>query len=211
MGRVMMAAARTVAVLSVFFFATAGANAATYQITAAGCSPCSGHVEVTTGLSGTISINDATGQIISSDIFITSTFSEALIVPPFSESGSGTITDTNLGSSPGPTNNSTWIFVTLPYLQIVVDVPNPNPDGVSWTPFAEASISGVADIPCTQGACIGAELDAPFTGTSTETPLPTTFPLPATGLGALGLLGWRSKRVVRLKNPRCCQPDFSAP
>jgi hypothetical protein len=211
MGCSAMAVVRAVAILLAFSFATAVANAATYQIVGNGCSPCGGHVNVGTGLTGTINVNDATGQIISSDIVITSTFSESLIVPPFFESGSGTITDTNLGASPGPTNNSTWIFVTLPYLQIVVDVPNPNPDGVSWTPFAEASISGVTDIPCTQGACIGAELDAPFTGTLTATPLPTTFPLLATALGALGLLGWRSKRVVHSKNPRCCQPDFSAP
>ena len=33
-----------------------------------------------------------------------------------------------------------------------------------------------------------------FTGTITQTPLPAALPLFATGLGALGLLGWRRKR-----------------
>jgi hypothetical protein len=32
------------------------------------------------------------------------------------------------------------------------------------------------------------------TGTVSQTPLPATLPLFATGLGALGLLGWRRKR-----------------
>ena len=33
--------------------------------------------------------------------------------------------------------------------------------------------------------------------TVTQTPLPAAFPLLATGLGALGLLGWRRKRKVQ--------------
>jgi hypothetical protein len=35
-------------------------------------------------------------------------------------------------------------------------------------------------------------------GTLTPTPLPATLPLFATGLGALGLLGWRRKRKARV-------------
>jgi hypothetical protein len=33
--------------------------------------------------------------------------------------------------------------------------------------------------------------------TVSETPLPTTLPLFATGLGAIGLLGWRRKRKAQ--------------
>jgi hypothetical protein len=41
-----------------------------------------------------------------------------------------------------------------------------------------------------------AEIDfsAAAIGSSTATPLPAALPLFATGLGALGLLGWRRKR-----------------
>jgi hypothetical protein len=35
-----------------------------------------------------------------------------------------------------------------------------------------------------------------LTGTVVETPLPAALPLFATGLGALGLLGWRRKRKI---------------
>ena len=37
-------------------------------------------------------------------------------------------------------------------------------------------------------------VDLSFTAPAAETPLPAAFPLFATGLGALGLLGWRRKR-----------------
>jgi hypothetical protein len=41
-----------------------------------------------------------------------------------------------------------------------------------------------------------AEMDELF-GAIEPTPLPTTLPLFATGLGGLGLLGWRKKRKAQ--------------
>jgi len=40
----------------------------------------------------------------------------------------------------------------------------------------------------------------------TETPLPATLPLFATGLGALGLLGWRRKRKAAFALAAVWQP-----
>jgi hypothetical protein len=47
--------------------------------------------------------------------------------------------------------------------------------------------------------CVGLCSDAgsPGNGVWAETPLPAALPLFATGLGALGLLGWRRKRKAR--------------
>ena len=42
------------------------------------------------------------------------------------------------------------------------------------------------------------DLNVQFRSDVSETPLPTALPLFATGLGALGLLGWRKKRKVNL-------------
>ena len=39
-----------------------------------------------------------------------------------------------------------------------------------------------------------------------DTPLPATFPLFATGLGALGLLGWRRKRYAFQEDASECRP-----
>jgi outer membrane lipase/esterase len=43
----------------------------------------------------------------------------------------------------------------------------------------------------------GQLIEADFVLSNIQTPLPTTLPLFATGLGALGLLGWRRKRKVQ--------------
>ncbi len=51
-------------------------------------------------------------------------------------------------------------------------------------------VNVVGDAPAVGGELI---LDV-ITGTPTATPLPATLPLFASGLGALGLLGWRRKR-----------------
>ena len=53
-------------------------------------------------------------------------------------------------------------------------------------------------------ACLGSQgvLDSFNTTLSfTPTPLPAALPLFATGLGALGLLGWRRKRKALLSQP----------
>jgi hypothetical protein len=50
-------------------------------------------------------------------------------------------------------------------------------------------------------AAIGGDLGNPvFTGTASATPLPAALPLFATGLGALGLVGWRRKRKLQTAN-----------
>ena len=41
---------------------------------------------------------------------------------------------------------------------------------------------------------VGNDIPPGFVGSPVVTPLPATLPLFATGLGALGLLGWRRKR-----------------
>jgi hypothetical protein len=43
----------------------------------------------------------------------------------------------------------------------------------------------------------GVGLVTEFDGTPVNTPLPAALPLFATGLGGLGLLGWRRKRKVQ--------------
>jgi len=55
----------------------------------------------------------------------------------------------------------------------------------------------VMEIP--SGAQVEDTVDVEGTGVvgATATPLPATLPLFATGLGALGLLGWRRKRSAR--------------
>ncbi len=58
--------------------------------------------------------------------------------------------------------------------------------GPPWTDLGSANaISSIAD---------GSLAQAVFTVDLTATPLPAAFPLFASGLGALGLLGWRRKR-----------------
>jgi hypothetical protein len=44
---------------------------------------------------------------------------------------------------------------------------------------------------------LGFPVTTPFTVATEATPLPAALPLFATGLGALGLLGWRRKRKAR--------------
>jgi hypothetical protein len=59
--------------------------------------------------------------------------------------------------------------------------------------FATFPAVGNCDAPGT--TCLtGITAGSMFTFTSTTTPLPAALPLFATGLGALGLLGWRRKR-----------------
>jgi hypothetical protein len=56
---------------------------------------------------------------------------------------------------------------------------------------------GVTSPPTANG--VGSTIQATYTEVpTTTTPLPATLPLFATGLGALGLLGWRRKRKARV-------------
>ena len=52
--------------------------------------------------------------------------------------------------------------------------------------------AGLSDLPFTTGTIAG--VSVAFTPPVSSVPLPATLPLFATGLGALGLLGWRRKK-----------------
>jgi hypothetical protein len=70
------------------------------------------------------------------------------------------------------------------------------PFSLSGTDIGDGSFQSAGlGIQCDRGGCLTETLQIQsIVVTSDETPLPATLPLFATGLGALGLLGWRRKR-----------------
>ena len=73
---------------------------------------------------------------------------------------------------------------------------SPNVTCCTLTMFSSTSSSpasaGLSDLPFTTGTVSG--VSVAFTPPVSSVPLPATLPLFATGLGALGLLGWRRKK-----------------
>src|SRR3974390_1894208 len=68
----------------------------------------------------------------------------------------------------------------------------PNVTCCTLTMFSSPVGAGLSDLPFTTGTIAG--VSVAFTPPVSSVPLPATLPLFATGLGALGLLGWRRKR-----------------
>jgi hypothetical protein len=60
------------------------------------------------------------------------------------------------------------------------------------TMFSSPVGAGLSDLPTTTGTVAG--VSVAFTPPVSSVPLPATLPLFASGLGALGLLGWRRKK-----------------
>jgi hypothetical protein len=70
------------------------------------------------------------------------------------------------------------------------------PTSISWFAFSVASNFHDNNDPSTYYVYTG-PWNPGFQGTASPTPLPAALPLFATGLGGLGLLGWRWKRKAR--------------
>ena len=116
--------------------------------------------------SGTLSCSSSTGQ---SDCVY------------WSGTGSSLTGDGSTYSSSGDQNN----LSSTPSLTDTVHLTNGDTLNVSFYDAQDWDITpGISFAPGT------------LTGNQAATPLPATLPLLATGLGALGLLGWRKKRKV---------------
>ena len=70
----------------------------------------------------------------------------------------------------------------------------PNVTCCTLTMFSSPVGAGLSDLPFTTGTIAG--VSVAFTPPVSSVPLPATLPLFATGLGALGLLGWRRKKAA---------------
>jgi hypothetical protein len=76
---------------------------------------------------------------------------------------------------------------------------------ISFSPTTIGSFSGVLDLQADNfntmtglpGGIVHTDLTLSGSATAPATPLPAGLPLFASGLGALGLLGWRRKRKAR--------------
>ncbi len=97
-------------------------------------------------------------------------------------------------------------FPALSFFDVFAEITS-SPDTLQFTNSAnhnytlvldidEGSLSDFADTPIIGGSGSGPNGFAvgDFSGGITETPLAATLPLFATGLGAMGLFGWRRKR-----------------
>ena len=102
------------------------------------------------------------------------------------------------------TNTATNVNIDFParsFFDVFVDITLPdltmkNIDGDMLTLNIPANI-GIADVPITGSIVNGpshTDVIYGITGDLVPTPLPAALPLFASGLGALGLLGWRRKR-----------------
>ena len=93
--------------------------------------------------------------------------------------------------------SGTFSFTTAGYQDFVLGfqggTANTNPDYFSFYLPSDVT-SGSWAINSTNGKTLSLGLLYGHTAAAGETPLPSALPLFATGLGALGLLGWRRKR-----------------
>ena len=86
-----------------------------------------------------------------------------------------------------------FVDISLPDLQ----VKNSNDDVLTLDLPGVSSLDDIAGIAITGSILNGSSSESNITGITgniTATPLPATLPLFATGLGAMGLFGWRRKR-----------------
>jgi hypothetical protein len=66
---------------------------------------------------------------------------------------------------------------------------------MSESPSGDTDVGSATFFLITSGGVTSTSVD--LSGTASPIPLPAALPLFATGLGALGLLGWRKKRKSR--------------
>ena len=149
-------------------------------------------------VSGSVGIN-SNDQVVSFSYNISTTFEFSVENEGvwFSESGSDNQTVTGTTGSFSLADGFGELSIGSLYLQFVA------PDGTSASPIFDSSASSEIALTCTQGdvtqSCGSVDLQVEVTGSisaedMTETPLPATLPLFATGLAALGLFGWRRNR-----------------
>ncbi|MGO9682013.1 MAG: VPLPA-CTERM sorting domain-containing protein [Beijerinckiaceae bacterium] len=126
-------------------------------------------------LNGTLTIDVTIGSVTASDLIIPDFAPLNMIVSQFtSPNSTGLLYQLNVNDSNGDSGYVDFIY------------PNDQSNPLIGHPF----------IYIDQGEFNAASGLIPFglTGDITATPLPAALPLFATGLGAMGLLGWRRKR-----------------
>ncbi len=96
-------------------------------------------------------------------------------------------------------------FPAKSFFDVFVDISLPSPPGIGLSISDGSGDTLNLDIPLSSLTDAGGPIDggsfnsataqvSTITGGDITTPLPAAFPLFATGLGAMGLLGWRRKR-----------------
>ena len=179
LGMTLRLALFTILVVIASAFGLPRANASTFVIN--GATPDSG----TSSLTGTINVDAVGGTITSADLFV----------------GAGEFTNIALSIASAPSNWELEVDTGTP-LPSVDLIFTPSFDAthtvdltgftggtiVSWSFHSEAITKCATGVSCGLGGA---------TGTIDPTPLPAALPLFATGLGGLGLLGWRRKRKAQ--------------
>jgi hypothetical protein len=158
-----------------------------------------------TGLSGTLTIDNVAGVATAADLVFTNSPPDYTTIN--SQGG--------FNSFPFPFPTAYIVNVTngtaAPFDDLAIDpiVTTPSQTAASLVGFAGGTFTGISATNCSGNIIngqVGCSFGAQFSGTLTPTPLPAALPLFATGLGGLGLLGWRRKRKGasgRLKSKNC--------
>jgi hypothetical protein len=164
------------------------ANAATFDVTGSASLPLGGTLTIA---GGSVTGQDvtSTSSPISSPAFTALTSSVS--------SGAGTAWNITVNTPTSP-SEIYYVLMVLPVSSlssyaggsIITAVLYDSADGFE-APIASCGEAAAAAVAC---GSLTAESTTPPSGT----PLPAALPLFATGLGALGLLGWRRKRRVNL-------------
>ena len=104
-------------------------------------------------------------------------------------SGGFTVANNRSGSQVGVLRN--WVLVPFQYI-------SDSDLGTSTSTYLSTTFASLGVTPGTYIWTWGTGADQRFTLQIGETPLPAALPLFASGLGALGLLGWRRKRKAQV-------------
>lgn len=160
----------------------------TFDVTGTFANPSS-----TYGLSGTITINTTLGTVTNSSLTVTG-----------GTAPGNAFTGVPAESTPYFDGDYLLLWDNPTYeLQLVFTTITPQPlccstlgtlVGFTGGTFDNSLGTGNAYETLGSGSEVAYTLDGNITPAAATTPLPTALPLFATGLGALGLLGWRRKR-----------------
>jgi hypothetical protein len=178
----------------------ASATSITYNLTPLTIGTCNVPPCVTYSLTGSITTDGTIGPLASSDITAWSVTATGGLPSPATFSGSSTFLIFSSANS-AVTASATQLFFnftsTAPDLMFLfpstggleyVDQSNPPPPPPDLYTVVGLSVGSA-------GTSYLSESSSDFVIAST--PLPATLPLFASGLGALGLLGWRRKRKAQ--------------